>query len=108
MKVFDYIEKLNLFHHYVIKENTGNAACFAEKLGVSRATVYNMIDDLRAFNVDIRYSRSRETYYYKQPETVEIKLFIRQLNSEELIDTSGGRDINSTQLIKILFVYGFR
>ena len=112
MKVFDYIEKLNLFHCYALKENTGNAAHLAERIGVSRATIYNIINDLKSFEIDIRYSRNRETYYYEQPEMVEINLRIKQLNKNELTDIYGGESINPFKFAKIdkiiSFVYGFR
>ena len=101
MKVFNYIEKLSLFHHYVLKENTGNAARFAERIEVSRATIYNMIDDLKSFGIDIKYSRSRETYYYKHPDLVKMTLYIRQLCPNELQNTFGGKNMNSFGLINL-------
>ena len=78
MKVVSFIDTVSLFHQYVIKENTGKAEDFARKLGVSRATLYNMLSELESYGIEIEYSRFRETYYYKYPENVNITLIIFQ------------------------------
>ena len=79
MKVFEFLEKIALFHSLLIRENTGNAERFAEKLNVSRATIYNIIEELKSFDIEIEYSRSRETYYYKYPHKVKIYISIQQI-----------------------------
>ena len=53
MKVFEFLEKIALFHSLLIRENTGNAERFAEKLNVSRATIYNIIEELKSFDIEI-------------------------------------------------------
>jgi hypothetical protein len=61
-----------------MQEHTGAPHEFAERLGVDRATVYNICAELRSRDIDIAYSRQRQTFYYKHPELVEIHLIIRQ------------------------------
>lgn len=78
MKVFEYIEVIAHFHQYVKRGNTGNAATFANKLGISRASLFNLINELDSYGIDIEYSRSRETYLYSNPEKVEITILISQ------------------------------
>ncbi|MDR2292832.1 MAG: hypothetical protein LBE11_05085 [Prevotellaceae bacterium] len=80
MKVFEYINKLALFHTLVMQERTGTPHEFAERLGVDRATVYNICSELRSHDIEIEYSRLRQTFYYKYPHLVEIRLIIRQHN----------------------------
>ena len=81
MKVFEFIEKIALSHSLLIRENTGNAERFAEKLNVSRATIYNIIEELKSFDIEIEYSRPRETYYYKYPHKVKIYISIQQIDN---------------------------
>ena len=78
MKVFEYIEIIARFHQYVIHGDTGDAATFAAKLGISRASLFNLINELESYGIDIEYSRARRTYLYKYPEKVEIKISICQ------------------------------
>ena len=84
MKVFEFIEVVARFHQYVMRGNTGDAASFASKLGISRSSLYNLLDELKSFGIDIAYSRERRTFLYLQPDRVEIKLSIGQYSEEEL------------------------
>ena len=82
MKVFEYINKLALFHTLVMQEHTGTPDEFACRLGVERKTIYNICSELRSQNINIEYSRQRQTFYYKYPHLVEIKLILRQHNED--------------------------
>ena len=83
MKVFEFIEVVARFHQYVMHGNTGDAASFAEKLGISRASLYNLLDELKSYGIDITYCRERQTYLYLHSERVEIKIIIGQYSEEE-------------------------
>ena len=80
MKVFEFIEVIARFHQYMMHENTGNAETFAAKLGISRSCLYNLIDEIQSYGIDIEYSRERQTYRYLSPNLVEIKVIICQHN----------------------------
>lgn len=82
MKVFEFIEKIAIFHRFVMRENTGNAEEFAQKLDISRSTLYNIIEELKCYNIDIKYCRTRCTYYYQYPDKVRINISIEQLNDD--------------------------
>lgn len=83
MKVFEFIEVVARFHQYVMRGNTGDAASFAGKLGISRASLYNLLDELKSYGIDIAYSRERQTFLYLHAERVEIKVSIGQYSEEE-------------------------
>lgn len=76
MKVFGFIEIVAVFHAYMMRGNTGDANTFARKLGISRATLYRLIDGLRDYGIGIEYNRARQTYQYLYPERVQIQIFI--------------------------------
>lgn len=78
LKVFEFIEVVARFHQYVMRENTGNAGTFAKKLGISRSCLYNLIEELQSYGIDIEYTRERQTYKYVYPDSVEIKVIICQ------------------------------
>ncbi len=78
-KVFEYVDLVARFHAFVVSRSTGTPEAFAAKLGVSRSTLYNLIEELRSYGIDIEYSRSRQTFLYVYPERVEITIVIRQL-----------------------------
>lgn len=78
MKVFEFIDVVAKFHSYMKHGNTGNADAFAEKLGISRASLFNLINELKDYGIEIEYSREYQTYKYAEPEKVEINVTIRQ------------------------------
>jgi len=43
---------------------TGTPEEFAEKLGIKRSTLYQSLQEMRDMGVDIRYSCTRQSYYY--------------------------------------------
>lgn len=84
MKVFEFIEVVAVFHSFMMHGNTGDAGTFAQKLGISRASLYNLIEELRLYGLDIEYDRYIQSYRYLYPERVEIHITIRQLPEEKL------------------------
>jgi len=78
MKVFEFVEVVARFHNYVMRENTGNAEAFSKKLGISRSCLYNLIEEIRSYGIDVEYSREKQTYKYVCPDSVEIKIVICQ------------------------------
>lgn len=82
MKVFEFIEVVAVFHSYMMHGNTGDASTFAAKLGISRSSLYNLLDELNSFGIEIEYCRERKTYRYLYPELVEIKISICQLTQK--------------------------
>lgn len=84
MKVFEFVEVVARFHQYVMRGNTGDASSFAEKLGICRASLYNLLDELKSYGIEIIYNRERQSYLYLHSERVEIKVSIGQYTEEEL------------------------
>lgn len=84
MKAFEFVDLLSFFHRRMLSENTGNAEQFASKLGISRASLYRLIDDLQDYGIEIEYSRERNTYRYLYRNNVRITILIAQLSDDEM------------------------
>ncbi len=72
MNVFEKIEKINSLHHLIKNECTGNPLELANRLGVSRSTLYNIIEELKLIEAPISYSRRRETFFYAKDFDLDI------------------------------------
>lgn len=83
LKVFEFIETVAMFHSYMMHEHTGDAATFAEKLGISRATLFNLINELKDYGIHVEYSRVKKSYRYLYPDRVRIQISICELSEEE-------------------------
>ncbi len=53
---------------------TGPPVEFASKLGIRRSTLFQSLQEMKEMGVDIRYSNTRETYYYADGRRIEIKV----------------------------------
>jgi biotin operon repressor len=93
MRLFDFFEKMKLFNALIRQEHTGTPDKFAEKLHISRTTLYEIISECRSYGVKIGYSRVKGTFYYKEPVCLEVRFDIKHeepLSNSEVKNISGG------------------
>jgi predicted DNA-binding transcriptional regulator YafY len=86
-------------HKLVSRQRTGTPEEFAGMLGVSRTSLYELIDELRSRGAPIAYSKSSKTFFYRQPYDIAITCSLRPLTFIEEKENAGGVNIFS----KILF-----
>lgn len=91
MKLFDYLDRISRVHRMVEKHATGTPDEFAHCLGVSRTTLYQLIDELRLRGAPIVYSKSAKTFYYSKPFDITVTCSIKPLTQNEAKDFMGGR-----------------
>ena len=99
MKVFEYLDRISMMHKLVSRQKTGTPEEFAHRLGVSRTSLYELIDELRSRGAPIAYSKSSKTFFYSQPYDIAVTCTLRPLTYNEAKETTGGIKIFS----KILF-----
>ena len=82
------MEKL---HSLILQEKTGNPKELAERLGISRASLYLMIDEFNSLNMPVSYSRKYKTFYYKQDVKLTLLFKVEIIvNLDELRKINGG------------------
>jgi len=59
----NYCRRMENLKHLIKRERTGDANEFAEKLDISRRTLFNYLEILRDEGTVIKYDRYRKTYY---------------------------------------------
>jgi biotin operon repressor len=99
MKVFEYLDRISVMHKLVLRQKTGTPEEFARQLGVSRTSLYELIDELRSRGVPIAYSKSARTFFYRIPYDIAISCTLRPLTYDEEKENFGGLNI----FPKILF-----
>ncbi len=90
MKIFEYLDRINMMHKLVSRGITGTPEEFAQKLGVSRTSLYELIEELRLRGAPISYSKSARTFFYRQPYDIAVTCKMRLLTCNEEIVSSGG------------------
>jgi predicted DNA-binding transcriptional regulator YafY len=90
MKVFEYLDRISMMHKLVARQRTGTPEEFARQLGVSRTSLYELIDELRSRGAPITYSKSAKTFFYRQPYDIAITCSLRPLSLVENSEFNGG------------------
>jgi predicted DNA-binding transcriptional regulator YafY len=62
MSYHDYYKKLSALIELIEKQNTGDANVLAEKLQVSRRTLFRYLEELRDYGADITFSKPQNSY----------------------------------------------
>ncbi|MFD2244972.1 HTH domain-containing protein [Pontibacter ruber] len=85
-----YIERIKYLDELIRKEKTGTPEELASRLGISRAQLYNIIDEMKAEGLVINYTRKRGTFYYTSNKKLEIAFSMRVVSEEENLKIFGG------------------
>lgn len=86
-------------HRLVTRRRTGTPEEMARQLGVSRTTLYELIDELKSRGAPIEYSKSLRTFYYSQPYDISISCTLQPLSVTEEKENAGGYNF----LTRVLF-----
>lgn len=94
MTHFEFLDKLIVLAKLIKKECTGTPEELMKRLSIGRDMLYKIINELNSYGVDIKYSRTRRTFYYDTDAVIEIYFDIKDLTEiddpEELKNISGG------------------
>lgn len=79
--LFDRLEELLRIHTLTRRRATGDPEALARRLGISRATVFRRIADLREMGAEIGYDKEKPTYFYEKTFCLErLKKILEGLN----------------------------
>lgn len=87
IKNFNRVERL---HQLILAEKTGSPQQLANRLGISRATLYVLIDELNSLNLRVAYSRKYETFFYEKDVKLTIQFKVEALENGEIRHIGGG------------------
>ncbi|MGA1978635.1 MAG: HTH domain-containing protein [Bacteroidales bacterium] len=90
MKVFEYLDRIRRMHKLVERRSTGTPQEFAQQLGVSRTSLYELLDELKSRGAPIVYSKSVKTFYYKEPFEISITCDLKPMSCQEEKQCTGG------------------
>ncbi|MEO6039672.1 MAG: hypothetical protein ABIQ93_14760 [Saprospiraceae bacterium] len=64
MTLYDRYQLLQRMDAFIRRRGTGSPDVFAQRLLISRSTLFRYLEDLSSFGASIAYDRDRESYYY--------------------------------------------
>lgn len=105
MKIFEYIDRINLLNKLIERKNTGSPQVLAKRLNISVSRLYDIIDDLKLMGAPIEYSRQFGSYYYVFSYKMSINASFEPLKNPELSNTNGGGMLIKNSRATPVFVY---
>ncbi|NET32506.1 MAG: HTH domain-containing protein [Cyanothece sp. SIO1E1] len=67
MTFLERLQTLDRLHNLIRLKATGSPQQLAQRLQVSKRTIFNLLEDLRTFGADIAYCKYTRSYYYAEP-----------------------------------------
>lgn len=98
MKSLKKLERLQRLHDLIATENTGTPKELANLMHISERSVHLLLEQLKDYNAEICYSRSRKTYYYCSSFDIQVSISVSILNGNELTKIFGGSSFLRTNL----------
>ncbi|KAA6303548.1 MAG: hypothetical protein EZS26_000099 [Candidatus Ordinivivax streblomastigis] len=77
------INRLYNIHKWIQQGETGTPDEFAEYFHLSRRQLYNILDELKDYGADIRYSRTTHSYFYANEFDISINTLHFMSNNDE-------------------------
>jgi len=90
MKIFEYIDRISLMHKLISEKRTGTPNDFAARLGIKRARLYELIDEIKSYGAPILYSKNERSFYYQQPYDIRLVCIMQPLSKKEFVESNGG------------------
>ena len=91
MKFAEQIERLQYLDKLIRKQSTGTPNELADRLGISRSQLYNFIGYLNDIGMKIKFSRSRNSFYYDcYDRDLEIQFSVKIISDEKSYTIYGG------------------
>ena len=107
MKIFEYIERINLLHKLINEKRTGTLAQLAIRMKLSKSGMCRVIEDLKLKGAPIVYSRQLNSYFYSCNYVIKIQIEFKQLNVDETIKINAGQYSQSKIIETFSFVAFF-
>lgn len=67
MIFFDQLNLLKRMHDFIQRKTTGKPEAFAQRLEISRTTLFRLFRTLKLLGAKIGFNTENESYYYNEP-----------------------------------------
>jgi len=106
MKTLKQLERLQKAHKLILQENTGTPNEFANKLGICRRQLYNILEYLKENDAPLQYSRKINTYYYSYNFDLLVSISVRVLANKELKTIYAGSTLLTENFYSAMLLHG--
>ena len=105
MKLYLYIDRINLINKLISQSKTGNQSELAKRLNISISRLARIIEYMKDQGAPIKFNRARNTYYCESRYSIKIDVKIEKISEQELKDINAGINFYSNNYINAFFVH---
>lgn len=91
MEFIKQIERLQLLNKLVREQRTGSPEELARRIGVSRAKLYLILEELRDQGICIRYSKKLNSFMYENCKGLQLGFSFKVLEAAEETSINAGK-----------------
>ncbi|GAB1417046.1 hypothetical protein MASR2M117_24520 [Paludibacter sp.] len=102
-----FIKELNRFerlHNLILRGKTGTPKELADKLGISRALLFILIDKMKDLGLTPKYSKKLQSYYYEKEIKITLTFKNEEVSDEQVLRNIYGGSYNISH--KSIFLDG--
>jgi len=81
MSFIEHLDLLTRMDQWIRRKGTGTPQAFAQRLGLSKASLYRHLDLLTKLGASVAYCRLRQTFYYETEGRLSVA-FVSQEKEE--------------------------
>lgn len=71
----ELLDRLERLDHLIRHKSTGTPNQLAVRLNISERTLYGFLSEMRELGAPIKYSRSKQTYYYGTKGKFQLRFY---------------------------------
>jgi hypothetical protein len=90
MNINKKVAQLSHLIKLIEKEKTGNANDLAQRVGLSRGKLYDLFEEFKAIDVEIKFDRVKNSFCYANHKRIKVNAPIQVIDSAECEKISGG------------------
>ena len=97
MKALEQLERLQRINDLIKAEKTGTPEEFANSLHISRRQLYEYINFIKDFGVEVSYSKQLRTFYFSNGHEINVNCGIKVVSKQVAKTINGGFFDNNMQ-----------
>ncbi|WP_319479144.1 hypothetical protein [uncultured Draconibacterium sp.] len=90
MKALEQLERLQRINDLIKAEKTGTPDEFANSLHISRRQLYEYINFIKDYGVEVSYSKQRKTFYLSNGHEINVNCGIKVVSKQVAQTINGG------------------
>ncbi|MBP3943801.1 hypothetical protein J5U18_09520 [Sphingobacteriaceae bacterium WQ 2009] len=105
MKLYFYIDRINLINKLISSAKTGTQQEFAKRLNISISRLARIIEYLKEEGAPIKFDRTKNTYYYESRYSINIEVKIEKINNLDLKNINAGVNFSLNNFTNAFFMH---